>query len=79
MKPSNNNVIRRLWELGGVAVIIVATLAIRAALGDDAGEPKEATATLRVGTPQRPEGNVPRDANLSALSISPPASLASAS
>jgi len=64
MKPSNDRLTRRLWELGGVALIIVATLAIRAALGDDAGEPKEATATLRVGTPRVLEGNAPRDANL---------------
>src|SRR5262249_44057421 len=64
MKLSNNSVIRRLWELGGVAAIVIATLAIRAALGDDASEPKEATATLRVGYPQRLEGNAPRDATL---------------
>jgi len=63
MKPSNNSVTRRLWELVGVAAIIVATLAIRAALADDAGEPKSATATLRVGTP-RLEGNAPSNANL---------------
>src|SRR5690242_1088168 len=63
MKLPNSSVVRRLWELGGVAAIIVASLAIRAALGDDASEPKEATATLRVGSPRPLEGNAPRDAN----------------
>jgi len=47
-----------------VAVIIVATFAIRAALGDDMSEPKEATATLRVGVPQRLEGNATIDTNM---------------
>jgi hypothetical protein len=64
MKPSHSNIVRRFWEFVGVAAIVLATLAIRGALGDDTGEPKEATATLRVGNPQRLEGNAPRDANL---------------
>jgi capsular polysaccharide biosynthesis protein len=62
MKPSNRSVIRRLWELAGVAAIVAA--AIHATFGDDAGEPNSATATLRVGYPQISQGNAPHDANM---------------
>jgi len=55
---------QRLWELAGVAAIVLATLAIRGALGEDAEATKEVTATLRVGSPQPVGGNAPRDANL---------------
>jgi polysaccharide biosynthesis transport protein len=64
MKPSINCLTRRVLGFVGVALVIVATLAIRAALGDDAIEPKEARATLRVGIPQRLAGNAPIDTNM---------------
>src|SRR5262245_50702317 len=63
MKPSDDRLTRRLWALGGVALIIVAPLAIGARLADEAGEPKAATAAVRVGPPRVLEGDAPRDAS----------------
>lgn len=64
MKSSSSSIVRRFWEFVGVAGIVLATLAIRGALGDDAGDPESATATLRVGSPRLQQENAPRDANL---------------